>query len=732
MNKIYIILFFTSFLSVGHTQNTFSGKIIDEQGQIIFGAEIYSENLQMGITSDENGDFTIKNIPNGKHLFIFSFMGFETQQKNLTFFNENKYIKIRLYETVFHIDEVIVSTPFNKLQSQNVMKVEHKSVKSLEKKGGTTLIESISTIAGVSNMSTGTGIGKPVIRGLSGNRVLTYTQGVKLENYQNGEKHGLGVNESGIESIEVIKGPASLLYGSDALGGVLYLIPEKYANKNSIHGDISSKYFSNTLGINTSAGVKTSGEKWRFLVRGAYDTHSDYKTGNNKRVTNSRYHEADFKTGIAYSNNSFTADFRYNYNQSSIGIPKEIGQQETSKEMMGLYQDLNYHIVSLKNDFTLNSSSIKTNLGYTHNSRNLILDNKKTVDMLLSTFNYDVKWYLPQFGKIETVIGAQGMVQSNTNYGSEVFLPNAHINDLGIFGNLNYDWNSSALQAGIRFDTRKIDTEEHGIFGNDHFIEAIDKSLNSFSGSFGYKTEIAQGLIARLNLASGYRAPNLAELSSNGIHEGRWEIGNSNLENEQNLQLDLSLEFKSKHFEFYVNSFYNNIYHYIYIAPTGEEMNNFDVYTYIQNDAYLYGGEMGLHLHPHPLDWLHFESSYEMVIGKQKEGGYLPRIPANKFDNTFRAEFDINNWLDFGYFFVNLESTFKQNKISDFEDSSDSYNLLNFGLGGNIIFNKIKTNVNFTIKNILNKEYISHLSVLNEEGIPNPGINFIFGLKFNL
>ena len=732
MNKIYIILFFTSFLSVGHTQNTFSGKIIDEQGQIIFGAEIYSENLQMGITSDENGNFTIKNIPNGKHLFIFSFMGFETQQKNLTFFNENKYIKIRLYETVFHIDEVIVSTPFNKLQSQNVMKVEHKSVKSLEKKGGTTLIESISTIAGVSNMSTGTGIGKPVIRGLSGNRVLTYTQGVKLENYQNGEKHGLGVNESGIESIEVIKGPASLLYGSDALGGVLYLIPEKYANKNSIHGDISSKYFSNTLGINTSAGVKTSGEKWRFLVRGAYDTHSDYKTGNNKRVTNSRYHEADFKTGIAYSNNSFTSDFRYNYNQSSIGIPKEIGQQETSKEMMDLYQDLNYHIVSLKNDFTLNSSSIKTNLGYTHNSRNLILDNKKTVDMLLSTFNYDVKWYLPQFGKIETVIGAQGMVQSNTNYGSEVFLPNAHINDLGIFGNLNYDWNSSALQAGIRFDTRKIDTEEHGIFGNDHFIEAIDKSLNSFSGSFGYKTEIAQGLIARLNLASGYRAPNLAELSSNGIHEGRWEIGNSNLENEQNLQLDLSLEFKSKHFEFYVNSFYNNIYHYIYIAPTGEEINNFDVYTYIQNDAYLYGGEMGLHLHPHPLDWLHFESSYEMVIGKQKEGGYLPRIPANKFDNTFRAEFDINNWLDFGYFFVNLESTFKQNKISDFEDSSDSYNLLNFGLGGNIIFNKIKTNVNFTIKNILNKEYISHLSVLNEEGIPNPGINFIFGLKFNL
>jgi len=732
MNKVYIILFFTTFIFIGYSQNTLTGKIIDEQGQIIFGAEIYAESLQTGTTSDENGGFTLKNIPNGKHLFVFSYMGFETQQKHLTFFNENKYINTTLYETVFHMDEVIVSTPFNKLQSQNVMKVEHKSVNSLEKKGGTTLVESISTIAGVSNISTGTGIGKPVIRGLSGNRVLTYTQGVKLENYQNGEKHGLGVNESGVESVEVIKGPASLLYGSDALGGVLYLIPEKYAANNTTHGDISSKYFSNTLGINTSAGIKTSGEKWRFLTRGAYDTHSDYKTGNNKRVTNSRYHEADFKAGIAYTNSYFLSDFRYNYNQSSIGIPKEIGKQETSKAMMGLYQDLNYHIVSLKNDFTLNSSSIKTNLGYTHNSRNLILNDEKTVDMLLSTFNYDVKWYLPQLGKIETVVGAQGMVQTNTNFGSEVFLPDADINDIGVFGNLNYGWNSSAIQAGIRFDNRKIDTKEHGTIGNDHYIEAIDKSLNSFSGSLGYKTNITHNLVARLNLASGYRAPNLSELASNGIHEGRWEIGNPNLENEQNLQLDLSLEFKSKHIEFFINSFYNNIYDYIYIAPTNEEINDFEVYTYVQNNAYLYGGEMGFHLHPHPLDWLHFESTYETVIGKQKGGGYLPRIPANKFDNTFRAEFDINNWLDFGYLFLNLESTFKQNKVSDFEDSSNNYNLLNLGLGGNLVYKTLKTNVNFTVKNILNKEYTSHLSVLNEEGIANPGINFIFGLKFNL
>lgn len=731
MKKKYLILFFVGFMTIGYSQNTLTGKITDEHGMAIFGSDIYSEGLQRGTSTDENGIYTIKNIPDGQHIFIFTFLGYETQQKKITLFNKDKILNIKLFETVFHMDEVIVSTPFNKLQSQNVMKVEHKSIQSLEKKGGTTLMESLGSIAGVSNMSTGTGIGKPVIRGLSGNRVLTYTQGVKLENYQNGEKHGLGINESGIEAVEVIKGPASLLYGSDALGGVLYLIPEKFASNNTTKVGASAKYFTNTLGFNTSVGVKTSGDKFKFIARGAYDTHSDYKTGGNERVTNSRYNEVDFKTAFGYSSDNFTSDLRYNYNHSKVGLPKEIGEQETSKELRGLYQDLDYHIISMKNDFVLNSSSIKTNLGYTHNNRKLFDNDKITVDMLLNTFNYDAKWYLPEFGNFETVFGVQGMLQTNTNYGKQVFLPDSNINDFGAFGNLNYKWKSSTLQAGLRFDNRKIDTEEYGISGEEHFIEAINKSLNSFSGSVGYKIDIKQNLVTRINFASGFRAPNLSELASNGIHEGRWEIGNSNLENEQNMQLDISLEYKAKHFEFFANSFYNNIFDYIYIAPTGDEIEDFDIYTYVQNDAYLFGGEIGIHLHPHPMDWLHFESLYETVIGKQKEGGYLPRIPANKLDNTFRAEFDIDQWLDFGYVFLNLESTFKQNKVSDFEDTSDNYNLLNFGLGGNVLFGKIKTSINFTIKNILNKEYISHLSVLNEEGIPNPGINFVFGIKLN-
>ena len=187
------------------------------------------------------------------------------------------------------------------------------------------MIDGLATIPGVSQVSTGTSIGKPVIRGMSGNRVLVYSQGVRLENQQFGEEHGLGLNDSGVESVEVIKGPASLLYGSDALGGVLYFNPEKFANPNDFKVNFGQRLFSNTLGSNTTLGLKTSTDRWKFLVRGNYNTNSDYEIPNGDRVTNTRYNEKDLKAGIGYNNSSFSTVFRYNFNQLDLGKCQDDG-----------------------------------------------------------------------------------------------------------------------------------------------------------------------------------------------------------------------------------------------------------------------------------------------------------------------------------------------------------------------------------------------------------------------
>ena len=734
--KKFIIALILGFSAVLQAQNTLSGTVTDLRNQPIKGVSVYASELYKGTTTDENGKYTFFNLPNRNLKISFAFAGFATQNKTVSNLENENTLNVILEEAIFEMDEVIVSTAFNKIQSQNVMKVEHESIKNLQRKGTATLIEGLATIPGVSQVSTGTSIGKPVIRGLSGNRVLVYSQGVRIENQQFGDEHGLGLNDSGIESVEVIKGPASLLYGSDALGGVLYFNPEKFADANTFKANFSQKYFSNTAGSSSSLGLKTSTDNWKFMARGSYNTHSDYKISGGDRVTNTRYNETDFKTGIGYSNAKFSSVMRYNYNDLDLGIPEEgIADQTKSKKTGFPKQGVFNHLLSLNSVFFFEKSKMDLDLGYIANDRSEFEDsNVAALHMKLKTFNYNAKYHFPKTGKIETIIGVQGMHQTNANSGEEYLIPDAVTNDFGVFGTANYEWNSHVLQAGLRFDNRKISTEAHGILGDEGSFEAIDNSYDSFNASLGYKTNLADNMTLRLNVASGFRAPNLAELTSNGVHEGtnRYEVGNSNLKTEQNVQADLNLEYKTDHFEFFVNGFYNHINNYIYTSATGAMIENNAVFDYIQNNAKLYGGEIGLHFHPHPLDWLHFETSFETVTGEKQNGDYLPLIPANKWNNTIRTEFQIRNWIEDAFATLNVSSTFNQKKVSGFETESSGYNLVNLGFGGTVKLGKTVFDVNINGNNLFDKRYVAHLSRLKTDGIPNIGRNIVFGVNFNL
>jgi iron complex outermembrane receptor protein len=737
MRKIFFILFLV-FSNLTLSQNNISGTVTNEEKKPLLGVQIYIEKLHLGTTSDENGYFELQNIPNGDHQIIFSYLGFKNEEIYIRIPNKNKKIELILTESVFHMDEVLVSSPFHKIQSENVMKVEYKSIKSLEKNGGSTLIQNLVSIPGVEEFSTGTGIGKPIIRGLSGNRVLIYTQGVRLENQQFGSEHGLGLNEAGIASVEVIKGPASLLYGSDALGGVLYFNPEKFALENETNINISQKFFSNTLGSNTTLGFKSSKPNIKYLIRGTYNTHSDYKIPNGKRVSNTRYNEKDFKAGIGYNSNKIVSELRYNFTKSNIGLTEGIEDQTKSKNPVLPFQNIDNQIISLHNHFFLNDSKIDLDLGHVYNNRKEFEedDENATLNLKLNTFTYDAKYYLPKFKNLETIVGIQGLHQKNKNFGQEILIPNAKINNLGLLTTVLWKYNdNNNLQGGIRFDYNDLKSEEHIVKEEDGSVkifEPLNENYQNFTASLGYKTLFIHIITTRINLATGYRSPNLAELTSNGVHEGtfRYEIGNPNLMSEQNFQADLSLEYKNEHFEIFSNAFYNKINNYIFIAPNGEIKDGYDVYTYLQDDAKLFGGEFGFHLHPHPFDWLHLESSFETVTGKQDNGDYLPLIPANKLNNTIRSEFKGGQKFNEFYVALNLETYFSQNKVSKFETESEGYNLLNFSSGGRIRLKKTSIDINFNINNLLNESYISHLSALKIDNIPNIGINFILGINF--
>jgi iron complex outermembrane receptor protein len=345
-----------------------------------------------------------------------------------------------------------------------------------------------------------------------------------------------------------------------------------------------------------------------------------------------------------------------------------------------------------------------------------------------------VKYYLPKIGKIESIFGVQGMQQTNLNSAEEILIPDATTSDFGVFGTASYEWKKNVIQAGLRWDNRKITTTEHGIIGDEGYFAGINRKFQSFNSSLGLKSSLRENIILRLNIATGFRAPNLAELTSNGVHEGsnRYEIGNSALQNEQNFQTDLNLEYRNSHFELFLNGFYNHITNYIFIAPNGNQINGNDVYDYLQANANLYGGEAGIHFHPHPIDWLHITSSFESVTGKKQNGENLPLIPAMKWNSSIKTEFKSTKWFQEGFAVLNLEHYLNQNNPGLFETNTTDYTLLNLGFGGQIRLGKMAFDVNINANNLLDKRYISHLSRLKNDGIPNMGRTVVLGINFSI
>lgn len=735
MKNLVLALFCTVFSSVVFGQNILKGQVNDAaSNEALAFVNVYIPQIEKGTTSDESGNFELNDLPNGTYKIIASYLGFESYSQTVSLPFEDTLI-ISLNPSAIEIDEVILSTPFHQLQRDNVMKVEQKKIKELKANGAINLASGISDIAGVESVSTGVSIGKPVIRGLSSNRVLVYAQGVRLENQQFGDEHGLGISDSGIESIEVIKGPASLLYGSDALGGVLYINPERFASKDSTEFDVNLNYFSNTRGINTNAGVKTSFDKFKMIFRAGLAEHSDYEI-KDLRVTNTRYKEKDFKAALGYQITNFKTEFRYNINSADLGLPEDIGIQNTDKQPMLPSQLINNHTFSSKSKFFLNNSSIDANFGFIYNDRKEFEDHDEegeeeeheteeesedpALHMKLKTFNYDLKYNLPVLDKFETIVGVQGMFQENLNYGEETLIPNATTTDFGVLGTSHIHFDAIDVQLGLRFDRRVI-----------NITNDLNRSFNSVNAALGAKTNLFKKLITRINLASGFRAPNLAELTSFGIHEGtnRFEIGNIDLNKEQNFQADLAFEYQSEHLEVFANVFYNYINDFIFISPTGNLVNDDPEFIYEQENAMLYGGEFGVHIHPHPLDWLHFESSFQTVTAKQENGDYLPLIPAAKLDNIIRVEFD-NSWFKNGYGFFKLSTSFDQNNVSDLETQTSGYTLLSAGIGSKVTLFNSELDISLTGTNLTDKAYINHLSRLKSDGISNIGRNLSLGITY--
>jgi iron complex outermembrane receptor protein len=723
---IFIIVAITILNNTIFSQNIIRGVLTDQTNkEILSFANVYLPDHNKGTLTNINGEFVIKSIPNGKTKIQFSYMGYKTLIKTLILQNTDTSINIEMEPTIFQAEEVVVSGGSYSTQHKNAIKIDVIKSKEIESAGSPGFIERLAKVPGVDLISKGSGVAKPVIRGLSMTNILMLNNGVKLENFQFSENHPFLIDEFGIDRVEIIKGPASLLYGSDAVGGVINVIKEKPAPEGTIEGDCNIQYFSNTEGIVSNLGVKGSSENIFWAFRAGIKSHADYKDGNGDYVPNTRFNEKSFKAMLGFNKNFGLFKLYYDYNRPKLGMcvgDAVLLTTENDRKNKVWYQDLTNHIISSRNTLFLSRYKVEINAAFQMNNRRLQTDDNKPafemVDMDLHTLSYEIKTNLPSDMNSEFIVGLQGAVKTNrNNEAPNHVLPDADLNDFSIFGLAEYDIiEELKAQAGVRYDFRSISTE------------MVDSDYGNISGSLGATYKINNKLLLRVNVASAYRTPNLAELTQDGWHGARYEQGNTDLKSQRSYEGDISAHYHSKSLMVDISGFYNRINDYIFISPTDDTISGGNtIYRYSQCNASIYGAEFVFNILP--VKFIVIKSSYSYLIGKQDNDEYLPFIPQNKLRLEVKFQKEEIGIFKKPYAKVDILYAAKQNHPAMFETESDSYYLLGFGIGADFKWAKQMLSLSVRANNMLNETYIDHLSTLKGLGYKNIGRNISINLK---
>ena len=718
-------------------QNAVKGRVTDNQNLPLAGATVYLPELSKGTVAGENGEYFLHDLPDGIIKIQYSFMGYKMKMLSIAIQRSVEQLDVILEPAVIESQEVVVTGGYVTSQHDNMVKIEVMKAKDLWKSGSPSLMESLTGVPGIDMISKGHGIAKPVIRGLSMNDVLVMVNGVRVENYQYGENHPLGVDDQDVERVEIIKGPASLLYGSDAIGGVVNFIKEKPAPEGRLTGDFRSQFHSNTLGISNSLGVKGTSKKLFGGIRAGHKSHADYLQANKEYVPNTRFNEQNLHVDAGYSGRKGTMKLMYDHFKQDLGlgIPAAIQAVSARGRKNDIwYQDLNHQLLSSQN--TLFLGKVKWDFGIAGQKalrRQQATDEVPNVEMNLKTLTYESKVYMPVGKRSEYITGIQGMVQRyrNMNDRASQFLPDANVHSLGLLGLMKHEFSEvMTMQAGLRIDQFQIESFAMGKEGDADFKSAIAKRFSNLTGSFGITYRPMEEMMIRSNFAKGYRVPNLSELTSNGIHANRYEIGNKDLQPQKSFESDLSMHYHGEYISFDLAGFINRINNYIFISPTGNKhASGAAIYQFSQTDANLFGGEAGIHFHPPQLAWLHLSGTFSAVTGRQKNNDYLPFIPADKIRVEIRATGMQWGVLRRPMLEVSSQTAFRHLKPSPFETMTAGYTLFNVNLSSEFKCGGQSIVGGLTINNILDTKYQDHLSTLKPLNYLNPGRNASLYLK---
>ena len=642
----------------------------------------------------------------------------------------------------------------------------------------TNIIDAIAHQPGVSQLTTGGSISKPIIRGLGYNRVVVMSEGVRQEGQQWGDEHGVEVDGSSVNSVEILKGPASLMYGSDAMAGVVILHQQPTLAEGQMKANVSSEYQTNNglFGYHLQMAGNQKGFVWD--ARWSQKMAHAYKNKYDGYVTGSQFREQAGRLMLGLNKDwghSRLTGTVFHLTPSIVEGERdpETGELEGSSVSPKSYskslpfQQVKHYKLVWDNSLNLSSGYLKAIIGYQQNRRQEFEESMDEYELYfkLHTLTYDLRYITNEWNGWKLSTGIGGMYQKSGNEGEEYLIPDYRLFDFGLYAtatkSLGDRW---TLNGGVRYDHRRLHGDELEEDSELRFTD-FTRHFNGLTGSIGAVFNVSDNLNIKLNLARGFRTPNMSELASNGVHEGslRYEVGNQQLKAEYSLQADLGLDFTSRYVSAQLALFANRIDNYIFTHRIPEEIEKgYLTYAYTQGDARLLGFEAGVDLHP--IHSIHFSNTFSYVdaqlLHADADTKYLPFTPAPKWSSELKWELfhhthstvsthamhefrhahpksgvALNNL----YIAAGLDCYMKQSHIyraDDTETETPGYALLSLSAGTDILWHSKKlAEVYVTADNLLDKAYQNHLSrlkyadenvVTGRQGVYNMGRNITF------
>jgi iron complex outermembrane receptor protein len=599
----------------------------------------------------------------------------------------------------------ITATGTEQALSSSIQSVDVLGSVDLAKKSPVSLGEALDGELGIAKRSFGPGTARPVIRGFDGDRVLVLQDGGRVGGlgFQSGD-HAEPVDVLTVERVEIVKGPATLLYGSNAIGGVINTISGHDSPHHGANGYLTALGSTNSRQAGGSGGFEFGTSRWLVWANAGGQRSGDYSTPIGE-VENSFSREVSAAAGFGYYRRKGFINFNYNFNQRRYGIPFDRNDEDA--EIVEL--NPRRHGVEVRGGFRENPSffqagtfSIQYN-NYRHAEIESLTGEVGT-QFENDSITYQGIFDQRKLGHLSGRFGFWGLHRDFSAIGEEALAPPTKQNAFAVFGLQNLDFERVALQFGARLETNRYRPEATSARG-----VLPDREFTGFSGAAGVRVNTWNGGALVANYSHSYRAPSLDELYNLGPHPGNlaFEIGDPNLVRERGDGLDFGVRHSSKRLRFEANGFYYHIEDFVFLAPTGDVEDGLTVAEYDQSTTRYAGAEARFDAALHKAVWLNLGLDY--VNAELTDANTpLPRIP------PFRARAGLE--LRFRNLLLNPEIVManRQGRLFPSETPTAGYAMANLSGSYLIAGQHLAHIIAFNFYNLGDTLYRNHLSFIKE------------------